>query len=70
MGKRKRRQRDPGGPSLEALAGAVIAGTIGYLAAEASIPQAAMHPLHWLVTGVAVVIGYWAGQGVYWWKQR
>ena len=29
-----------------------------------------MHPLHWLVTGVAVVIGYWAGQGIYWWKQR
>ena len=29
-----------------------------------------MHPLHRLVTGVTVVIGYWRDQGIYWWKQR
>lgn len=69
MAKRKRVPADPGGPSIEALAGAVALGTIGYLAAEGTIQRNA-HPVHWLVAGAAGLVGYWAGKGVYWWKQR
>ena len=65
MARRRRTRVDPGGPSNEAIAGAVALGTIGYLAAEGIIQRNA-HPLHWLVAGAAGVIGYWAGEGVSW----
>ena len=66
---RKQRERVSEGPSLEALAGVLIVAPVGYLAAEGLI-SGNRHPIHWLVAIVAGVVGYWAGQGVYWWKQR
>lgn len=69
MARRRRPRANPGGPTNEAIVGAVALGTIGYLAAEGIIDRNA-HPLHWLAAGVAGVIGYWAGKGLSWWKQR
>lgn len=69
MGKRTRARRESDGPPLEALAGLMTLGPLGYLAAEGTLQQNA-HPLHWLVAVAAGVVGYWAGKGVSWWKQR
>jgi len=65
---RRERARKSEGPSLEALAGAVIAGPIGYLAVE-GIMNDGRHPLHYSVTAVAGVIGYMIGAGVYRWRE-
>lgn len=57
MAARQQRARKSEGPSLEALAGAVIAGPIGYLAAE-GIMNDGRHPIHYVVTAVVGVMGY------------
>lgn len=67
--KRKQRRGEPEGPSLEALAGALTSGTIGYIAIEAGLPGN-YHPIHWLVTGVVGFAGYWIGEGIHRWKER
>lgn len=66
---RQQRQKVARGPSLEALAGAVIAFPVGYLAAE-SIMNDNRHPLHWLITVLIALLGYLAGAAIAWWKER
>lgn len=63
------RRREPEGPSIEALAGVVIAGTLGYLTAEGLLARN-VHPVHWLVAALAGFTGYWLSEGVHWWKVR
>ena len=65
---RRQRARKSEGPSLEALAGSVIAGPIGYLAAE-GIMNDNRHPIHWLITVVIGIVGYVIGAGVYRWRE-
>jgi hypothetical protein len=67
MEARRQRARKSEGPSLEALAGAVIAGPIGYLAVE-GIMNDGRHPIHYVVTAVVGVIGYVIGASVYRWR--
>ncbi|MDQ3549621.1 MAG: hypothetical protein M3439_12480 [Chloroflexota bacterium] len=68
IAQRKQRERTSEGPSLEALAGAVIAGPIGYLAVE-GIMNDGRHPIHYVVTAVFGIIGYMIGAGVYRWRE-
>ena len=57
------------GPSLEAVAGIVV-GLLGfYLAAEGLLPGN-RHPIHWLITLVGGVAGYWTGTVIYRLKER
>lgn len=65
---RRQRARKSEGPSLEALAGAAVAGPFGYLAIE-GIMRDNRHPIHWVVAGVIGVAGYAFGAGLYRWKQ-
>lgn len=65
---RQQRVRKSEGPSLEALAGAAIAGPIGYLAVE-GIMNDNQHPIHWLITGIIGIVGYIIGAGVYRWRE-
>lgn len=67
MPRRARRKSHPEGPSLEGLAGVLIAFPIGYLAAE-SIMNDNRHPLHWVITVVVAALGYLIGHAWYWWK--
>lgn len=65
---RRERAHKSEGPALESLAGAVIAGPIGYLAAE-GIMNDNRHPIHWVITAGIGVIGYAIGAGVYRWRE-
>lgn len=65
---RRERARASEGPALEALAGAIIAGPIGYLAVE-GIMNDNRHPIHWIVTIVAGIAGYVIGAGFHRWKE-
>lgn len=64
-----RRKSTPEGPSLEGLAGVLIAFPLGYLAAE-SIMNDNRHPLHWVLTVLIAAVGYLIGHAWYWWKLR
>ncbi len=59
--RRSRRTADPGGPSLEGLAGLAVGASTGYLGAEGAMASNP-HPLHWIAAALIAVIGYWAGE--------
>lgn len=63
------RRHDPGGPSLEALAGLVVGFPLAYLAAEGLLPGP-MHPVHWLITALGAGVGYLVGTVVFRLKER
>lgn len=62
-------RHDPGGPSLEGLAGVVVGFPLAYLAAEGLLPGP-MHPVHWLITALGAGAGYVAGTAVAYLKDR
>lgn len=63
------RRHDPGGPSLEALAGLAVGFPMSYLAAEGLLPGP-LHPVHWLITALGAGAGYLVGSSVFHLKER
>jgi len=69
VAKHGRRKHEVGGPALEAVAGAVVGLSVGYIMIE-GIMRDGQHPVHWFLAILVGAAGHFSGGAWYRLKQR